>query len=303
MYVAETAPANKKGMFGAMFQLSLTVGILLSFAAGYAFTYVKDENLSWRLMVVVGIIFPASLTLLTFCAVEETKDFKRSHDDGEARELRSQSSTTEKHSGWKGLFAAEHRKEFITGVVLAGTLQLTGINAVMYYGPTIIKKSGLDNEVLLNIIIGGWNFVATFIAVFLVERAGRRVLMITGTAIMSVALVGIGIAFKVTEGTPLAIAVSVGLFFFIGGFEGGPGCLFWVLVNEVYPPHIRDAGGSFANILQWGFNLLVASLFQYVANAIGWSVIFWVFGGIGVLCTIYLFFFLASRPKVQERFI
>jgi len=297
MFVAETAPAEKKGMFGAMFQLSLTFGILLSFLIGFSFTYVQDINLNWRLMIGFGIVFPLLLAFIAACFInEDTRSFKRAQGVEEARELTSTISV-QTSSGWKGLFSAEHRKELITGIILAASLQLTGINAVMYYGPTIIQQAGLNEKFLLNILIGGWNFIATFIAVFFVERMGRRFLMIGGTVVMSVALIGIGVAFKVATNTGLGIAVAIGLFFFLGGFEGGVGCLFWVLVNEVFPTNVREAGGSFTNILQWGFNLLVSGLFKLEAQAIGWDWTFFIFGGIGILCTVYLFFTLPSDPK------
>jgi len=84
-------------------------------------------------------------------------------------------------------------------------------------------------------------------------------------------------------------------FFFLGGFEAGPGCLFWVLANEIFDEDVREAGAATSNILQWAFNLLVSSIFPIMFSAIGNDKTFYIFGGIGVACTIYLAFFLKGK--------
>jgi len=282
--------------------LAVTLGILLSYIVGFAFTNLGNEENAWRLMLGTGgALFPILLLYMISCHMLETVQFKRSVNDEEARQLTSKTSDLEKNekSGWGGLFTARRIPQVITGLILAGTLQLTGINAVMYYGPDIIKKAGFTNEFLLNIIIGGWNFLATFIAVFLVERTSRRFLIVGGTGIMSIALVVVGVSFKYLTDVGRTIGVGVGLLVFIGGFEAGVGCLFWVLVNEVFDEEVREAGGSMANVAQWGFNLVVSSLFGYLGEAVGTDVTFYIFGGIGVLCCIYLMFALKGSSKKE----
>jgi len=76
----------------------------------------------------------------------------------------------------------------------------------------------------------------------------------------------------------------------LAGFEGGAGCLFWVLANEIFDDDVREAGASMANVLQWGFNLVVSSLFPLMFNSFGQDITFYIFGGIGVACTIFLYF-------------
>jgi len=173
----------------------------------------------------------------------------------------------------------------------------------MYYGPLIIQKANIGpNPDMLNIAIGVWNFLTTFTAVFLVERLGRKMLMISGTAIMSIALIVVGICLTesvVAEnsiGRP--IGVSIGLAIFIAGFEGGAGCLFWVLANEIFDEDVRGAGASTTNVLQWGFNLVVSSAFPVMASGVGQGPTFYIFGGIGILCTIILWFRL---PDIKSR--
>jgi len=197
--------------------------------------------------------------------------------------------------GFTGLFLDNFKFVFL-GIVFSATLQLTGINAVMFFGPSIIKSAGIDNEYALNIGVGSWNFLTTIIAIFLVERLGRKKLMIAGTVLLTVALFFIGISFHFFRGTLQGAMVGLGLALYLMGFEGGPGCLFWVVVSEAFPPHIRGAGNSFCNIMQWGFNLLISTTFPIVSGALGSEgidIIFYVYGGIGVVCV----FFLAIMQK------
>jgi len=166
----------------------------------------------------------------------------------------------------------------------------------MYYGPNIIKQAGLSNGNLLNIGIGFFNFVFTIFAVFLVDRLGRRPLMLGGTSIMSVALLTIGTAYVAipkTNQVALGIVVACGLILFLAGFEGGPGCLFWVLVNENFPeehPGYKEHAATYANVLQWVFNLALSLVFPYLEDYPAST--FFFFGGVGILSTIYLFFFM-----------
>jgi len=222
-----------------------------------------------------------------------------------------------------GNLLMHHPKQILTATMLGATLQLTGINAVMFYGPKIIKSAGFENGNLLNIYVGAWNFVTTLFAIFLVNKLGRRLLFLVGTALLTVALLGIGFTFTFTETCappanktqlefdfmqfpqadppavcPRVVGVSVGLAVFILGFEIGPGCLFWVLANEIFPRSFSDLGASYTNIVQWGFNLLVSSTFALLQPE---SLGFYLFGGFGVICTIYLFFFLRVSDTPSSR--
>jgi len=249
----------------------------------------------------LGLVEPFfPLLLLPICLFKMKESSQR---PGEQTNLinATEEGTSGQGSGWSGLFKLSRIKQTSMGIVLAATLQLTGINAVMYFGPNIIKKAGFDNPVLLNIIVGGWNFLTTFIAALLVDRLGRRPLVIGGTFIMSVALVGVGLSFALAK-TPFVTGIGVGicLLIFIAGFEAGVGCLFWVLVNEIFDERVRDAGSSMANVLQWGFNLVVSSLFQLFFNEVGQSITFYIFGGIGVVCSIYM---AIALPETKKGFV
>jgi len=301
LYVSETAPKEYIGRFGVLFQLMLTFGILLSYVVGYGCTLLSDSSLAWRLMIGSGSgLFAFLLMIVIFFGMVETQNYRRGINDAEASPLARDMGDVPKQRNTSAfsLFTGRRIKQTITGVILAVTLQLTGINAIMYYGPIIIQSAGFNNPLLLNIGIGVWNFLATFIAASLVDRLGRRILMIGGTAVMSVALVAVGLCLNdhvVSNMTYRGIGVAIGLFFFLGGFEGGVGCVFWVLVNEIFDDEVREAGASMSNILQWGFNLIVSSLFPIMFSALGKDITFYIFGGFGVACTLYLIIVLKEK--------
>jgi MFS family permease len=256
-------------------------------------------------MLGLGEIFTAGLFVLGVFVMSESYQWLSSKGVGEARRLTPHQDDTVldvaaeeqmKRGGFKMLFSMRGLKYLAMSIVLAATLQLTGINAVMYYGPKILENAGMKDKFLLNIAIGGWNFLTTIAAIFLVDRVGRRTLMIGGVAIMSVSLAVISCAFFVFKdgGVNLGIMVGIGLLGFIAGFEVGPGCLFWVIANEYFPQEMKEAGASLTNLLQWAFNLFVVYTFLLATLYIGSNFTFGIFAGVGVFCCLYLFFGLSE---------
>jgi len=289
MYANEAAPHDQKGIFGVLFQLTLTFGIVVSNVVGWAFlTQYNNAMYNWRIMTGIGILFPLLLFIVALTRMKETQHAA----DENATLLRAvgTDNTNYQRGGFTGLFLDNFRFVFL-GIIFSATLQLTGINAVMFFGPSILQSAGIDNAYALNIGVGSWNFLTTIFAIVFVERLGRKKLMIGGTVLLTLALFFIGIGFHFFSGTMQGVMVGIGLALYILGFEGGPGCLFWVVVSEAFPPHIRGAGNSFCNIVQWGFNLLISTTFPIVKNALGSGridIIFYVYGGIGVICVFFL---------------
>jgi len=257
------------------------------------------------MMLVLGVITPAALLGLTILYMKEPKkpdpaegidvisnNINNTLDEWEEKEGNANGPTYTLIMG------------FVLETVLACILQLTGINAVMYYGPQIISLSGeffAENQNLLNIGIGFFNFLFTIAAAGLVERLGRRPLMIFGTATMSLALFALGVVFipKLNEkiiSNPINLGIAVGicLISFIFGFEIGPGCLFWVLVNENFPKEhskYKETAATYANVLQWVLNLLVSLVFPITIKNNAMET-FLFFGGVGILATVYLVIFM-----------
>jgi len=245
--------------------------------------------MNWRIMTGIGLIFPIALFILALVAMKEPRPGLRLADE-ESTALRSPDANDlriPEQTGFAGLFQRKSISYIFLGIVLSATLQLTGINAVMNFAPDIFKAAGVSDEYLANAGVGAWNFLTTFVAAILVERLGRRKLMIGGTVVLTIALIFTGIAFFFFTGITQSLLVGAGIALYLVGFEGGPGCLFWVLINELFPENIRGAANSFCNIVQWGFNLIISTTFPILLGVIGKEkayILFWVYGGIGIVC-------------------
>jgi len=197
----------------------------------------------------------------------------------------------------------------LLGVVLAITLQLTGVNIIMYYGVQLLKEAlQINNDpilvLVLNVIIGTWNAIATLVALFFVERVGRRPLMLFGVVCLTISLIFSTIVFKFFLGAQknvLIVLILVGLGLFLLGFESGPGGLFWTLITEITREEVKDQAASFINFLQWGFNLLVTSTFLILTNSIGLANTFLIYTIVSVIVTIYLFIELRETKKNEDQ--
>jgi len=297
MYVSEMAPPEKRGTLGVLFQLALTFAIFLSALIGWGCTKLPlTITYQWRIMVGLGILIPVALFVLTLIKMLDSQ--------GNVQE--TQYHETAKPPCTEICTDHKLRVLLLTDTMLACILQLTGINAVMYYGPLIIKQAGLGDALAVNIITVFWNFLSTIVAILAVDRVGRRPLMLAGTALLSLALVAIGVIFQVSfeDQKTKGICVCIGLAAFILGFEVGPGCLFWVIVNELFPKEHIETGAAYANVLQWAFNLLVSSLYPILTNDSPLKTYgtFYLFGAIGCLSTVYCFFMLPETKSKEDEY-
>jgi MFS family permease len=184
LYVSEVVPQHKRGVYGVVFQLTLTFGILISYIVGYVLTSlnISSQSLKWRIMIAsFGTLLPVILMIVIVIGMKETSRMRP-----EETPLQNQESfEISSRGGWMGLFVSgRFFSQTLTGIILAVTLQLTGVNAIMYFGTDILKKALPNSDSsLLNIGIGAWNFLATFISLFLVSRLERRSLM-TGSTVL-----------------------------------------------------------------------------------------------------------------------
>lgn len=149
------------------------------------------------------------------------------------------------------------------GVMLAIFQQITGINTVIYYAPTLLHNAGLgtNGALLANVVNGGVNVIMTIITIRLLDRVGRRTLLLTGT-------VGMAVGGENLRGAA-AITAILGLLIYTGSFAIGLGPVFWLLIAEIYPLKIRGAAMSVATIANWSANFVVTVSFLTIKNAIG----------------------------------
>jgi MFS family permease len=193
--------------------------------------------------------------------------------------------------------AARVRPALIVGLTLAAVQQFGGINTIIYYAPTIMRATGLtvSNSIFYSVAVGVINLVMTVVAIRLVDRAGRRPLLLVSLTGMTITLVLLGLSFVAGLSPILSLVFMV---LYITAFAVGLGPVFWVLVGEVFPPAVRAAGSSAATAMNWTSNFIVSLAFLGVATAIGAGQTFWIFA---LVCAFALWFVGRFVPETRNR--
>ncbi len=287
MYVAEVAPPKIRGTLITIYQLAITLGILVSYLVNFA---LHDVENNWRWMFATGLLpsiiffiglnfIPESPRWLVKAGFKEKARVVLERIGGvafarsEISEIENSLKDAGKGSALKALFSKRYRKVLILGLLLSVFVQISGINTVVDYAPKILLAAGLEirNALLQTSLIGLVNFAFTFFAVWLIDRLGRRTFYIIGSSGMAVTLLMLAGAFHF-ELSPIFTTICIMLF--IAFFASCIGPAFWTLIAEMFPNRIRGLAVALASFTQWVFNFLVVLLFPYVLDALGGSVTF-----------------------------
>ena len=313
LYIAESAPLKVRGAMVSTYQLAITAGIVLSYLTGL----VIGGDDTWRIMfalgAVPGLIFLVGLVFLP----ESPRWLVRNGREGEAaaslRRLRGNDTDVQaeiraiRHiskvestsdAAPARLFAPWVRPALIVGMGLFFLQQLSGINAVIYYAPTIFQYAGLGSasvQIMATVGVGMVNFLVTILAMLLIDRWGRRPLLIAGFsgAAASLMLIAVG---ALVPGLFPPIVVVLALFGFIASFAVSLGPLPHLMMSEVFPLSIRGPGMSMASVSNWGFNFVVVFLFPVLLTSIGLA---GTFGMFAVVCLAGVFFTVAQVPETR----
>jgi sugar porter (SP) family MFS transporter len=279
-------------------QLMITVGILAAYGVGLAFSGSGE----WRAMFAVGLA-PSVLLLAGMLRAPETPawlvargETDRAREvllrvvDAETAErmlddLRRRRAQPRRMMGVRTLLRSSARPALLIGVTLAAVQQFAGINAVIAYAPSIMERTGLSasNSILYSIAVGAANVAATAFAVRLVDRRGRRRLLLASTAGAFGALVLLGVTFEASLGDWGRWLSLVGLLAYVTSFAVGLGPIFWLLIAEIFPPEARAAGAGTATAVNWLSSFVVGLLFVPLADRIGQGTTFWLFAGVCIL--------------------
>jgi len=313
LYIGEAAPPQIRGALVSFNQLAITSGILTAYLVDYGLSF--SEN--WRLMfglatVPAGALFVGMLFqhesphwLIAQGREEEARAVLhrvRASTDIEA-EIVEVRELSQKKTSAKDLFDPAVRKMLTVGVLLAVFQQVTGINTIIYYAPTLLHGAGLGNSaaLLANVANGIVNVGMTIVAIRLIDRVGRRPLLLRGTTGMAISLVVLALAF-VVGGNPLtgvtAMIAIVALLIYTGSFAIGLGPVFWLLISEIYPVGIRGQAMSVATIANWGANFIVTVSFLTLLNALHGSGTFFLFAFLTVVALVY---FQRRVPETKNR--
>jgi MFS family permease len=190
----------------------------------------------------------------------------------------------------------------VVGVGLAIAQQLTGINTVIYYAPTILKFAGLSSAsvaILASVGIGVVNVALTLVAMQLIDRVGRRPLLLASLAGMTLSLFVLGLAFALPRLSGLLgwLAVS-SLMVYVGSFAVGLGPVFWLVLSEIYPLRVRGRAMSVGTVANWGANVAVALSFLTLTQVLGKPATFWLYALISVGAWLFAFFLV---PETKGR--
>lgn len=189
----------------------------------------------------------------------------------------------------------------VVGLGLAIFQQFVGINTIIYYAPTIIGETGLATQtaILATVGVGLVNFLMTFVAIYLIDRVGRKPLLFFGLVgmITSLLILTVGFAIGGLEGAPAWLTIT-GLLLYIASFAATFGPVMWVMLPEIFPLDVRGAGTGVSTIGNWGANFVVSLLFPILAAAIGLT---YVFGLLAVISVAALVFIQVLVPETKGR--
>src|SRR2546426_9239032 len=272
LYIAEISPARNRGLLVSLNQLAIVSGILLSYSVNYLLTGAGPAN--WRWMFASAAI-PSVLFLLTLLFIPESPRWlvqKGRDREAErflsqiggaqvaAEEMRAIKAAISEESG--DLLDPAFRKPLIVAILIALFSQFTGINTIIYYGSLVflehVPHQTASTAVWANVIIGAINFAATIVGMLLIDRAGRKPLLMSAFAGMALSLVAVSAAIHFQAS---GIVVLVFVLAYVACFAVGVGTGTWVMMSEICPTRIRGRAMSVATIFLWCGTLLVTLTF------------------------------------------
>jgi sugar porter (SP) family MFS transporter len=317
VYVSELSPPQSRGTLIGLYQFALTLGIVFANLIGYWFA--SEE--SWRLMFAIGIL-PAAIFLALVFTVPESPRWlfihKREQDAERvllsytnargARllldDIHKAATAGSSRENWRALFSPAARRGLLIAVGFVVLQQLCGINTVIYYGPQIFALAGINSNqhaILATLLVSVMNMLATVIALFLVDRIGRKPLLYWGIGGMLASLLVLSLTFGhqvgVTHTTGMTAVVC--LVAYIVCFAASMGPIAWILVGEVFPLRLRSRGAAAATIGYGISNTLVSLSFLTVIHRMGNALTFGILGFFCVATLIFTFFIIPETKGLE----
>ena len=318
LYISEIAPAKSRGRLITYYQFALTFGILIAYLTNaalvkYAFIHTGSHaggwlasvttTEVWRAMLGLGAI-PAVLFLVGLFLVPESPRwlFQRGRimegdqvlaaigtDRQSINEGKAIAANNDDKVSYKELFSSRWRKALLIGLLLPLFSQFSGINAIIYYGPSILSNAGisLSDSLLSQVIFGAANMLFTLVAIWKVDSAGRRPLYLAGTAGAAISLLATGICFAAGATHSTWLLVSVLVFLACFAFSIGP--LKFVVAAEIFPNKIRGRAMAISIMVMWIADTIVGQLTPILLKVIGTAATFWSFAAFCVIAFITVY--------------
>lgn len=324
IYTAEIAPARVRGRLVGLVQFNIVFGILLAYASNTIIREIAHEDVAWRWMLGVMAV-PAVFFLLFLMAVPETPRWLFAHrreDEARAISARLTNSAEESEEQMKEIadqlaedraaghvpfFTRRYRKVILMAFCIAMFNQLSGINAILYYAPKVMKLAGGEAifgaafPYIASVVVGLMNLIATMAALTVIDKLGRRQLMIVGSIGYLVSLgflAGMMFAYEAgaVTGSAAVWLVLIGLLGFIASHAFGQGSVIWVFISEIFPNRVRARGQSLGSLTHWTFAFITTYAFPVLTDKLGGGFAF----GIFFLCMVgQLFWVLKVMPETK----
>jgi sugar porter (SP) family MFS transporter len=317
LYISEISPPEARGGLVSLNQLMITCGIVVSYLVDLALTLGENE---WRWMFGIGAM-PAVILLLGMITLSESPRWLISHGrSDEAREILKkimpenkiageidsiQKSLAIKQGSWKEVMAPWIRPALIVGVALAFFQQVTGINTIIYYAPTIFEFAGFGSHkvsILATVGVGTVNVLMTVVAIRFLDRLGRKPLLYIGLVGMTLSLGILGLAFYLPGmADSLKLLTVLSVLFYIASFAISLGPIFWLIIAEIYPLKVRGRAMSLATLSNWLFNMLVASTFLTLTERLGKAGAFWFYAAVCLIALVFCYLYVPeTKGKTLE---
>ena len=313
MYISEVAPAAKRGGMVSVNQLAVTIGIVVSYLIDYALSASHDWRLMFLLALIPGTALVVGMWRMPFSprwlmmrghpdAAKADLQKIRGTENVQAELAEMQSSLQSgKGGGLHDLLAPDVRRALVVGIGLALLQQITGVNTVIYYAPMIFKMAGVAGtsaSILATVGLGCVNVLFTLFSIFLVDRLGRRPLLLISLAGMVLGLAVLALSLRHAKGGVAGAGPIVGLLVYIAAFAIGLGPVFWLLISEIYPLRVRGTAMSLASVANWTANFAVSLVFLSLTKTLGSSGTFALFGAVGIIAWFFTYFLVPETKNM-----
>lgn len=282
VYIAELAPAKLRGRLVGMFQINIVIGILLAYFSNYFIASLGLGALEWRWQLGIAAAPALLFFLMLFHIPQSPRWLATQHRTGEARNVLQllgspdfeselaeivDSIHLEKSQVSEPLFSRKYRYPIFLAIATGVFNQLAGINAILYYLPSIFMAAGFSklSGDLQSVAIGAMNLFATLLAMAVIDKLGRKTLLLIGSAGTALCLAGVAQIFFTQRNQGWLVWILVGYIFFFAPL----GAVIWVYIGEIFPNTVRSKGQSLGSSSHWIMNAIISALFPVVAKTSG----------------------------------
>lgn len=311
MYIAEIAPAKTRGQLVAAFQFNIVFGILIAYLSNFLLQGFGAD--SWRLMLGIMAIPSIVFFILMFLVPESPRWLLVHKNDWEGARKTLEVSDPEgvdealaairlsivevqQKVGLATFLSGRYRTPVLMAFLIAAFNQLSGINAIIYFAPRVFQMAGIEQSAafLQSAGIGLVNLIFTLFGLTLIDKLGRKTLMLIGSVgyVISLTALAVTFYFQLSGG----IVVPLLVFGFIASHAIGQGTVIWVFISEIFPNEVRSFGQSFGSSVHWVLAAIITSIFPLLANSFGPAVLFLFFS---VMMVLQWFWVVVKMPETK----